>query len=76
MIETSVSMFHQDWEWQLAETTSARYWDDHLTSLFRNGTEDKTGMAVFVEEVGEIQSDLSDACRKFFEELEEVSTRA
>jgi hypothetical protein len=76
VIETSVSMFHQDWEWQLAKTTDVRDWDDHLTPLFSNGTTDKTGIAVFFEEVGEIQSDLSDACRSFFDNLEEVSTSA
>jgi len=68
-------MFRQDWEWQLAEKTDVRDWDHHLNPLFDNGTSDN-GIVVFFGQVGEIQSDLSDACRSFFENLKEISTSA
>lgn len=76
VVETSVSMFHQDWEWQLAETTDVRDWDELLTPLFSNGTTDKTGMEQFFQQVGEIQSDLSDACRRTFDTDEWLATSA
>jgi len=76
VVETSVSMFHQDWEWQLAETTDVRDWDEFLTPLFSNGTTDKTGIEQFFHEVGEIQSDLSDACRNTFDTCEWLATSA
>jgi len=78
VVETSVSMFHQDWEWQLAETTDVRDWegDEFLSPLFSNGTRDKTGIEQFFHEVGEIQSDLSDVCRNMFDTCEWLATSA
>lgn len=73
-VETSVSMFHESWKWHLDATNEKRDWDAYLTPLFSNGTNDKNGIEAFFSEVGEIQSDLSDACRKYFDELEPVST--
>jgi len=76
MIEASVSMFHQDWEWQLDGSETVRNWDKHLTPLFSNSTPTRTGIQSFLEEVDQIQGYLSDSCKPFFENLKEAPKSA
>lgn len=68
-IRASVSMFHQDWEWQLDGSESVREWGEHLTPLFSNPTPTRTGMQSFLEDVDQIQGYLSECCKPFFENL-------